>query len=248
MNARAPERETRCSASRLLREVGVRDCVSAESDALTFSTRRRAPRTVLARQGDKLGALYVVLAGCLKAEIAAVQGDAQVNAFYLHGDTVGLDGLADRVWHRTVTAVEASLVAQLPLDQLADSIRDTQAMTNFFQHVVGRELDLQSRLHYIVAPPAAESRLARFLVDLAARQAQPGQPATTAMLAMSRADLANHLGLAHETISRAFAALIRMGCIEVRGKEVRLLEIDALQNFRPGRRLRRARSAVAVQS
>jgi CRP/FNR family transcriptional regulator len=248
MNSGASERDTRCSASRLFREVGLPDHVSGASDALTFSTRRRGPRTVLARQGDNLGALYVVLAGCLKAEIAASQGDAQVNAFYFHGDSVGLDGLADRVWHRTVIAVELTFVALLPLDQLAESIHDTQAMTDFFQHIVGRELDLQSRLHRIVAPPAAEGRLARFLVDVAARQAQPGQPMTTATLTMSRADLANHLGLAHETISRAFAALIRMGCIEVSGKEVRLLEMQALQNFRPGRRLRRARSAVAVQS
>ena len=236
MNARAPEREPRCSASRLLREVGLPVRASAVTDALTFSTRRRGPRTVLVRQGEKLAALFFVLAGCLKGEIAGAQGDAQINGFYFHGDSIGLDGLADRVWHRTVIAVEHSLIALLPLDQLAESIRDTQAMTDFFQHIVGRELDLQSRLHHIVAPPAAEGRLARFLVEVAARQAQPGQPVTTATLSMSRADLANHLGLAHETISRAFAALIRMGCIEVSGKEVRLLEMHALQNFRPGRR------------
>lgn len=41
---------------------------------------------------------------------------------------------------------------------------------------------------------------------------------------MSRRDIADHLGLSHETVSRAFTALRRHGLIEMQGiSDVRLL-------------------------
>ncbi len=246
MSSGVSDRVSRCSASRLLREVGLTSRGSPATDALSFSLRCLAPRSVLKRQGDRLSELYVVLSGCLKSEISGVYGDTQISAFLLSGDALGLDGLADRSWHRTVIVLEPALVAVLPLDRLTEDVRHSREMADFFHHIVGRELDLASRRHYIVAPPTAEGRLARFLVDLAVRQAMPSRPANTVRLSMTKSDVASHLGLAHETISRAFAALTRIGYIDASGRDVRLLEMEALQNFKAGRRLSSAEQANAT--
>jgi CRP/FNR family transcriptional regulator len=47
-------------------------------------------------------------------------------------------------------------------------------------------------------------------------------------LPMSRADLANHLGLALETTSRVLSQLAADGLIEVHGKHVRIIQVEQL--------------------
>ena len=64
---------------------------------------------------------------------------------------------------------------------------------------------------------AADARLARFLVQLSARMAECGQSPRRLLLRMNRRDIANHLGLAHETISRS----LRLGPTSYEGSQLR---------------------------
>jgi CRP/FNR family nitrogen fixation transcriptional regulator len=60
---------------------------------------------------------------------------------------------------------------------------------------------------------SAECRLARFLLDLAGRIANP----IAIELQMSRQDIADYLGLTIETVSRSFTKLERAGMIARKG-------------------------------
>ena len=51
---------------------------------------------------------------------------------------------------------------------------------------------------------------------------------------MSRIDIANYLGLALETVSRGFTRLEEEGYIHVRGRQVELLEAEALARLAHG--------------
>ena len=46
---------------------------------------------------------------------------------------------------------------------------------------------------------------------------------------MTRSDIGEYLGLTVETVSRIFTALQRKGLIEVRNREVELLDIESLR-------------------
>ena len=48
---------------------------------------------------------------------------------------------------------------------------------------------------------------------------------------MSRTDIGNYLGLTIETVSRVFSRFNKQGLISVEGKEVALLDSDALKNI-----------------
>jgi CRP/FNR family transcriptional regulator len=52
---------------------------------------------------------------------------------------------------------------------------------------------------------------------------------TSFSLPMARNDIANFLGLAVETVSRVFTRFQNQGVIKVRGREVELLDVKALQ-------------------
>jgi len=71
---------------------------------------------------------------------------------------------------------------------------------------------------------AAEVRVARFLLHQSARAAANGQSPRRLLLRMSRRDIASYLGLAHETISRCMTLFARWGCLEVRNREVEILD------------------------
>lgn len=72
-------------------------------------------------------------------------------------------------------------------------------------------------------------RVAAFLLSVSGRLRAQGRQSSEFGLVMSREDIANHLRLAPETVSRVLTQLRRQGVISARGKAVRLLDEDRLQ-------------------
>jgi CRP/FNR family transcriptional regulator len=75
----------------------------------------------------------------------------------------------------------------------------------------------------------AEEKLATFLLSLAKRFKERGFSQTEFQLTMSRADIANHLGLAVETVSRLFSRFNDEGLIDLDGKLIGLRDLDQLE-------------------
>jgi CRP/FNR family transcriptional regulator len=48
---------------------------------------------------------------------------------------------------------------------------------------------------------------------------------------MGRRDIASYIGVAHETVSRAFSALARWGLVAVHNREVEILDLPRLRAF-----------------
>jgi CRP/FNR family transcriptional regulator len=48
---------------------------------------------------------------------------------------------------------------------------------------------------------------------------------------MSRRDIASYLGVAHETVSRSFSALVRWGLVRVDNREVEVMDMPGLRAF-----------------
>ncbi len=84
----------------------------------------------------------------------------------------------------------------------------------------------------------ADERLAAFLLDLARRYASRGFSPRSFRLVMPRADVANHLRLAAETVSRALRRFRDRGLIRVDGREIELVDAQQLErlarNLLPG--------------
>jgi CRP/FNR family transcriptional regulator len=71
--------------------------------------------------------------------------------------------------------------------------------------------------------------LAGFLLNLSARYGKLGLSTTHFNLPMSRADIANYLGLTGETISRLLSRFRDEGLISCQGREIQLLNLTALR-------------------
>ena len=73
-------------------------------------------------------------------------------------------------------------------------------------------------------------RMADFLLRLAEQQVRAGNSGTSIFLPMPRADIADHLGLTVETVSRCLTALRTRGLITLPGTyRVELLDVPGLK-------------------
>ena len=79
--------------------------------------------------------------------------------------------------------------------------------------------------------------------------AERGQSSRRLYLRMSRRDIASHLGVSHETVSRSFGALANWGCITVNNREVEILDRERLMACASNTRgLADARPGLAAES
>ncbi|HKJ95359.1 MAG TPA: helix-turn-helix domain-containing protein [Gammaproteobacteria bacterium] len=69
------------------------------------------------------------------------------------------------------------------------------------------------------------------LIGLSDNFRRRGYAADRFRLPMTRTDIANHLGLVPETMSRLFARLGRRGLMVVEGREVRLTDVEGLRQM-----------------
>ena len=81
----------------------------------------------------------------------------------------------------------------------------------------------------------AIERVVSFLLAFSRRNERSGRDPSTFELPMTRADIADFLGLTFETVSRTFTKLRIMGLIELaQSNQVKLTDMDGLENLADG--------------
>ena len=193
------------------------------------AAQRVAAGGTLLHEGSPATQVCVVQAGTFKCVKTAEDGYEHVLAFAMRGDLLGYDGLAGGHYASTAVALEDSRVFVVPL-RLLDPLRRSDAqLDQALQRVLSRQIGHAVELAELMAAVAADARLARFLLHLSARMAERGLSPRRMLLRMNRRDIAAHLGLAHETVSRSFRLLVDQGCLAVDNREVEILDFDALR-------------------
>ncbi len=185
----------------------------------------------LYRAQDPFDALFAIRSGAVKASTLNEQGEEQVTGFYLPGELVGLDGIADNRYTNTVVALETSSVCEIPFDQVEHlSLKIPSLQRNVFQ-LLSREITQDQQLISLLSKSSAEERVSTLLLSLSSRHQRRSLSPTTFRLPMSRTDIGNFLGLTIETISRVFSRLQQQQVLSVDKKEVHILDMAQLRQL-----------------
>ena len=185
----------------------------------------------LYRGGMPLEHLYIVSSGQIKAERPMPDGRPQVVGFYLPGQMLGLDALSSHAYCSDAVALCDSTVCAISYSMLTSLLQQRSILLLRFHALFGAELARQQSNMLLLGNAKAPQRLAAFLMDLAtSRQAPaPAPPVPSFELRMSRDDIASHLGLALESVSRQLTQFRAAGLLEVQNRRIDLLDADALQ-------------------
>lgn len=202
-----------------------------EIDEINNTVKRGRPihrNDVVFQQGDKFQSIYAVRAGALKVYTMSQSGEEQVIGFYLPGEIFGLDAIDEGIHQCTAKSLETSAICEIPYDQLQHLSLKIGNLQSQMYKLLSREIRHDQNLQLLLSKMSAEERLSSFLLNLALRYQQRKLSPVAFRLPMSRADIGNYLGLAVETVSRAFTRMQQNEIIEVDQREVRILNRQEL--------------------
>ncbi len=182
----------------------------------------------LIHAGRRLQALYVVRGGSAKSIGLSIEGDEQILGFHLPGEVVGLEAFARDLHLCEVVALEPMRFCRIPVRRLEPLMQALPGLRREIIRLRGQSLQEAQRQRSCMGLADARQRLAGFLVDLSRRLEQRGLSARQLRLSMSRRDIANHLALTLETVSRTLSAFKRAGWLAVRLRQIEILQPQAL--------------------
>ena len=188
----------------------------------------------LYRASDTFDSVFAIRSGAVKAVSISDKGDEQVTGFYLPGEVVGMDGLANNVYTNSVIALETASVCEIPFNRLEELSLQIPTLQRHFFQLMSREITQDQQVITLLSKGSAEARIASLLLSISARNGRRNLSTSEFILPMSRTDIGNFLGLTIETVSRIFTRLQKSNVINVDKKEIAIVDIDALRNIANG--------------
>jgi CRP/FNR family transcriptional regulator len=179
--------------------------------------------------GQPFHAIFAVKSGSLKAMSFDFTGSERVVGFFLPGDLIGAEGMANQAYAYSVRALEESSVCRLELDRLAQSGRETEMLQGALIRMLGQEVVMNHLVTSSLIQQNAEQRVAAFILSLSKRSSLRGLSKYNLGLSMSRSDIASYLGLARETVSRVLTRFQNSGLIGLRKNAVMVLNPNGLE-------------------
>lgn len=163
-------------------------------------------------QGSPVRHCYRVETGCIRSVRLMEDGRRLVDRFLLPGDLLAFD--ADGRHDVGAEAVGGATLSRLPIQSVTDLAARDVAFARFLWSAAAEEVRAAHRHGLLLGRKTAMERVATFLRDLAFRMPADGNERMLA-LPMGRADIADHLGLTVETVSRTLTQLRHDGLISV---------------------------------
>jgi CRP/FNR family transcriptional regulator len=221
----------RSTMADLMRLMGVDLPAEGFADRLPVVLRRVPSGHALYHEGAPAESIYFVRTGTIKNFRTAEDGYEQVLGFAGRAEIVGFDAVCIGRHPTAAVALEDSSLYALPVQDVFTLGLRLPELGRAVHLAVSSQLMRRDELAELMAPVAAEVRLARFLVQVSRRMAAFGQSPRRFHLRMSRREIARYLGVAHETVSRSFGALAQLGCVHAENREVEIVDLDLLQAF-----------------
>lgn len=220
-----------CSLYRLCLPLGLHNNDLAKLDKIISRSQSYKRRELLFSDTESFRSLYVVRSGSFKTTISASNGREQVTGFYFPGEFIGLDAIHHDKYQSTAQALESSAVCELPYDSLQEIGKEMPQLQIQLLTRLSKELSSDKSLMLLLGKKTSDEKLATYLLSLSKRFQERGFSATDFQLSMSRGDIANHLGLAVETVSRILSRFQDDGLISLAGKGISLREMDKLKQL-----------------
>jgi CRP/FNR family nitrogen fixation transcriptional regulator len=152
--------------------------------------------------GDNAKYIYKVVSGCIKTYNILKDDRRHIRAFHLSGDYIGLE---ETKHHDCIAdAIAPSVVRLIDKKTLLARANDDIGLLKYLLVVTAAEL-MRAREHKALLLMSAESRVARFLLEVAGRDSRRG----VIGMPLVRQEIADHLGLTFETVSRILWRLER---------------------------------------
>lgn len=207
---------------------------SAQVEAGSEALDRRGMRSVITRgsaifyEGDPADWVYKVVSGAVRTSKLMADGRRYIADFLFPGDFFGLNDRTYRTF--TAEAICDAIIVRWPRHVFDGAVADDPRLGRFLLTMLCGGLSVAHDRMLLLGRKTAVERIASFLVEMAARESRD-----RIELPMTRADIADYLGLTVETVSRILTQLKTDRVIQLAGPtHVTILDEAALRGIAEG--------------
>ena len=184
-------------------------------------------------EGEAADALYNVTSGTVKLYKLLPDGRRQITGFLVTGDFLGL--AVNESYAYTAETVTSSSVCRFPRRKIDALMDEFPKMQRRLFSMASNELAAAQDQMLLLGRKTAKEKICSFLLMLSQRAARRGHKENPVYVPMSRADIADYLGLTTETVSRTFTQLKTAGAISLQeGNKVLIADMDAIYDMAEG--------------
>ncbi len=185
------------------------------------------------REGDASDHLFSISNGAVKLYKLMPDGRRQIIDFLFSGDIFGLG--VDGGYCYTAETITPTHLCRFTHRKLDSLLVEIPRLERRMYAMAIKDLVAAQEQMLLLGRKTAREKVASFLVQLSRRAVQTGLPASPIALPMSRADIADYLGLTIETVSRTFTQLKRDAIIALPASGHAVLDNwDALRELAEG--------------
>lgn len=225
LGGRAQVACSQCVLGDLCLPRGLDEAQTAEFERIVNKLRPLQKGEHIFRAGEDFRSIAAVRSGCFKSYVIDHEGEEQVLGFHLSGEIMGLDAIHSNRHTANVVALDTSSVCALNFDSVTDMARHLPELQAELFRIMSQQI---AELEANAADLTADQRIARFLFSLSDRFSRRGYSKSEFNLSMSRRDIASHLRLATETVSRVLARFQDHGIVSVNRKNIVIEDLEAL--------------------
>jgi len=213
-------------------------CAVLEADELLrlsaiSATKSFQPNEPIFHSGDESLHVSNVVQGAVRLYNLLPDGRRQITGFLFAGDFLGM--AANQEYAYSAEALTSVKLCRFPRRKLEALLDQLPALERRLLGAASNELVAAQDQMLLLGRKTAREKVASFLVRLSSRAVERGESANPVYLPMSRADIADYLGLTTETVSRTITNLREHGMIEMLASDrISIADGAALRNMAEG--------------
>ena len=167
-------------------------------------------------QGDDAMHVFEITSGALRTVRILSDGRRVITGFVFAGDVLGV-GYGD-TYLAAVEAIEPAVFRRLGRRRFEDAVERLPGLRPQLMERLSEQMAAAQDQLVLLARKNADERVASFLLSLARRRTDDGEIPSIVPLPMTRLDMADHLGLTIETVSRVMTRLSSKGIVISAGR------------------------------
>lgn len=190
-------------------------------------------RRPIIEEGEPADYLFNITHGAARLYKLMLDGRRQITGFLFAGDFLGI-AMNEKYAYSAEPIGKISL-CRYPRRKLEALVDEIPSLERRFLGIASNELVQAQDQILLLGRKTAQEKVVSFLLNLSDRAVKRGDVASPITLPMSRADIADYLGLTTETVSRNITHLKRRGCIYLmQGGKVDLVDLEVLRKLADG--------------
>jgi len=183
--------------------------------------------TEIYREGDRSNTIYLILKGVVKCYKMDEDGKELITSLNKADEFLGITSFSDNtVQQETASAVEDTIIVGISKSELKEILQHNQNISIELMELLTVNItDIKEQLLQMAYSSVRKKTANTLLQFSEILNKDPKGP-----IRISRSDLANVAGIATESLIRTLSGFKREGLIDIEGRNIRIIDLDALHH------------------